>query len=207
MPSETVQGPPVRPRQDAPSAAGPEPGRRRPSQMPSMGPPPPPQSRVSPEQPRETPQALKLGGGFRPELSAPPAQHAQRYFVTRTTPWGVEPSLRFHRSASRLQPFPRMRIKNITRPRLKTASQIIGCGGPRGPRAHARLESPHGARPLVRPPSVWRPQETRALLGRSCALVSRGPGAAWVPAAPGKPHPGGGLAGLPGRRLGLLDGS
>lgn len=69
VPSETIQGPRTRLRQDAPSAAGPEPGPRRPSQTPSMGPPPPPRSRVSPEQPRETPQALKLGSRLRPELS------------------------------------------------------------------------------------------------------------------------------------------
>ena len=36
----------------------------------------------------------------------------------------------------------------------------------------------------------------RALLGRSCALVTRGPRAAWVPAAPGEPHLGGSLVGL-----------
>ena len=53
-PSETVQGPRGRPRQDAPSAAGSEPGPRTPSQTPSMGSHPPPRSRVSPEQPRES---------------------------------------------------------------------------------------------------------------------------------------------------------
>ena len=85
--------------------------RRRP-----WGPSPPPRSRVSPEQPRERPQALKLGSHLRPELSALPTQRSQRCFVTRTILWGVEPSLRFHGRASRLQPSPRMRIKNTTRP-------------------------------------------------------------------------------------------
>ena len=79
------------------------------------GPSPPPRSKASPEQPRERPQALKLGSRLRPELSALPAQRSQRCFVTRTIPWGVEPSLGFHGRASRLQPSLRMRIKNTTR--------------------------------------------------------------------------------------------